>query len=190
MTPRMSEDECKLFMSVLACSKNYLEFGCGGSTYAAASLVKELILSVDTSIEWIDKVRQACERGDGLKQPEFVHIDIGPTIEWGQPSDSRTRERWPDYHRAIWTRPESSDADLYMIDGQFRVACFMQILLHSCANALIMIHDFSFRTDYHVVKVVAREIAVVDSLSLFVRRADRNDTHVREILAAHEYNPA
>ena len=40
-----------------------------------------------------------------------------------------------------------------------------------------------------MVKEVAREIAVADSLSLFVHRDDRNETHIREILAAHEYDP-
>jgi hypothetical protein len=77
-----------------------------------------------------------------------------------------------------------------MIDGRFRVACFMQVLLHSRRDALIMIHDFDFRNEYHVVREVAREIAVAGSLSLFIRRGDRNETHIREILAAHEYDPA
>jgi hypothetical protein len=190
VTPRMSDDECRLFKSVLTCSRRYLEFGCGGSTYLAASIVKESIMSVDTSTEWIDKVRQACESETAFKQPTLVHVDIGRTIDWGQPSDPSTRERWPDYHRAIWAQSESSDADLYMVDGRFRVACFMQILLHSRTDALMMIHDFNFRREYHVIKEVAREIVAADSLSLFVRRADRNETHVREILAAHEYNPA
>jgi hypothetical protein len=129
-------------------------------------------------------------QGDGLIRPTLVHVDIGPTIEWGQPSDSGTRNRWPNYHDSIWTRSESSDADVYMIDGRFRVACFMQVLLHSRRDALIMIHDFDFRNEYHVVREVAREIAVAGSLSLFVRRGDRNETHIREILAAHEYDPA
>jgi hypothetical protein len=53
-----------------------------------------------------------------------------------------------------------------------------------------MLHDFDFRSEYHVVKEVAREIAVAGSLSLFQRRGDRNEAHVREILAAHEYDPA
>jgi hypothetical protein len=189
VTPRMSDDECRLFKSILTCSRRYLEFGCGGSTCVAASVIKESIISVDTSLEWIDKVRQTCESEASPIQPALVHIDIGPTSDWGQPSDPSTRERWPDYHRAIWARSGSSDADLYMIDGRFRVACFMQILLHSRADALIMIHDFNFRSGYHVVREVAREIAIADSLSLFVRRADRNETHVREILAAYEYDP-
>jgi hypothetical protein len=190
VTPRMSDDERKVFESILRCARSYLEFGSGGSTYVAASLVTGSVLSIDSSLEWLDKVRQACESSAGFTQPTLVHVDIGPTIEWGHPSGSAARERWPNYHRNIWTRSESSDADVYMVDGRFRVACFMQILLHSRRDALIMIHDFNFRHEYHVVRDVAREIAVAGSLSLFQRRVDRNETHIREILAAYEYDPA
>ena len=66
----------------------------------------------------------------------------------------------------------------------------MQILIHSRRDALIMIHDFGARNEYHVVKGVAREIAVAGNLSLFQRRSDRNETHSREILAEYEYDPA
>jgi hypothetical protein len=85
VTPRMSDDECRLFKSILTCSMRYLEFGCGGSTYVAASLVQKAIISIDSSSEWLDKVRQVCELRDGLIRPTLVHVDIGPTIEWGQP---------------------------------------------------------------------------------------------------------
>jgi hypothetical protein len=127
----MSDDERKLFECVLKCTRRYFEFGSGGSTYIAASLVKESVISIDSSSEWLDKVRQACESEVDFSRPTLVHVDIGPTIDWGYPSSPDTRERWPNYHRTIWTRSECSDADLYMVDGRFRVACFMQILLHS-----------------------------------------------------------
>jgi hypothetical protein len=190
LTPRMSDNECALLKSVLKCTRRYLEFGSGGSTCLAASLVTESVISVDSSVEWLDKVRQACEPEAGFSRLTLAHVDIGLTIEWGYPSDSGTRERWPDYHRKIWVRSESSDADLYMVDGRFRVACFMQVLLHGRRDALIMIHDFDFRGEYHVIREVAREIAVADSLSMLQRRDDRNETHMREILAAYEYDPA
>jgi hypothetical protein len=190
MIPRMSDHERQLFESILRCSSRYLEFGSGGSTYLASSLVGESIISVDSSAEWLDRVRQACEAGSNLTRPTLLYVDIGPTVEWGFPSDRGTRERWRDYHGSLWARPECSDADLYMVDGRFRVACFMQILLHSRRDALIMIHDFNLRSEYHVVKEVAREIAVSGGLSIFLRRSDRNETRVSEILAAHEYDPA
>jgi len=185
----MSDNECALFKSVLKCAQSYLEFGSGGSTFVAVALAKESVISIDGSSVWLEKVRQACEFEAGFSRLALVHVDIGPTAEWGYPSDSGTRERWPNYHRDIWARRASSDADVYMVDGRFRVACFVQILLHSRRDALIMIHDFDFRSEYHVVRDVAREIAVADSLSVFRRRDDRNETHMREILAAYEYDP-
>src|SRR3954447_20656259 len=99
MTPHMSDDERRLFRSILMCSRRYLEFGCGGSTHMAASLVKEWVISVDASAEWIEKVRQASVVETGGVRPTLVHVDIGPTAEWGYPSNEDDRARWPDYHR-------------------------------------------------------------------------------------------
>ena len=48
----------------------------------------------------------------------------------GYPKDEVTKDRWPSYYTDIWNDPILSYADLYMIDGRFRVACFMKILLH------------------------------------------------------------
>jgi len=189
VTPHMSEDEFGLFKSVLRCSERYLEFGCGGSTYVATSHVKDSVISVDSSIEWLDHVRRACESAPAFNRLALVHVDVGPTTDWGHPSDPATRKRWPDYHHSIWTRPGSSDADLYMIDGRFRVACFMQILLHCRRDALVMIHDFAARSDYHVVREVAREIATAENLSIFRSRNDKNEAHIRQILATYEYDP-
>jgi len=167
-----------------------LEFGAGGSTCVAALLVKESIISVDSSVEWLAEVRRACETGSVLTQPKLVYVDVGPVAEWGYPSDPGTRERWPNYHSDIWERWNSSDADVYMVDGRFRVACFMQVLLHCRRDALIMIHDFDFRPEYHIVREVAQEISAAESLSVFRRRDDRNETHVRKILSLHQYDPA
>jgi hypothetical protein len=52
-----------------------------------------------------------------------------------------------------------------------------------------MIHDFCIRNNYHIIREVAREVAVADSLSLVIRRDDRNDAHAREILTMYEYIP-
>ena len=184
MTPRMSDDECTLFKSVARCANRYTEFGSGGSTFLAAALVKGSIISVDSSAEWLAKVREACEQEVGYIRPTLVHADIGPTTNWGAPLDSSARDRWVTYHRDIWATPESAEADVYMIDGRFRVACFMQILLRGRRNSLIMFHDYSFRDRYHVVTEVGQEIAAVESLSVFRRRDDMDETLVRNILAS------
>jgi hypothetical protein len=90
----------------------------------------------------------------------------------------------------IWLNPEASRADLYLVDGRFRVACFMQIILHAHPDALIAIHDFANRPQYHVIYDVAREIAVRENLSVFVRRPDCNPIRALAILNKHALIPA
>ena len=171
----MQNNEGKLFASFLRCSQNYMEFGCGGGTCMATCLVSGSVISVDSSIEWLDKVSRQCPNSSPgiLIQPDLVHVNIGPTGDWGYPSDPATRELWPNYHSLVWQRAGSSEADMYLVDGRFRVACFMQILLRAKQDAIIAIHDFAARKSYHLIREVAREIAIADDLSIFQRRTTR-----------------
>lgn len=165
LLPRMSSDEAALFLSFVRNSRIYVEFGTGGSTVVASRHVQSSILSVDSSREWLDQVRTAC--APNQTQPELIFVDIGPIGEWGFPTDASTKKRWPDYHSAIWKMPESTAADLYFVDGRFRVACFAQIVLHCNPNAIIGIHDFTSRPKYHCIREIAREIATAGDISFF-----------------------
>lgn len=187
MQPRMSVAETELFRKLVSTSRHYVEFGSGGSTVLAAQLVAESIVSVDSSTQWLDDVRTACTRSPGLA-PDLIHVDIGPTGEWGYPTDPATAPRWPSYHTAIWAKPAACEADTYLVDGRFRVACFMQILLHARAAPLIAIHDFS-RPAYHVVKEFAQEVARAQDLSLFRADPRFDRATAAAVLRAHETTP-
>lgn len=187
MQPRMKPDEISLLTAFLQDANKYLEFGSGGSTFLASTIVKGSIVSLDSSQEWLDKVAQACAAQDGATAPHLVFVDIGPIGAWGAPTDPDTRSRWPAYHTDIWATPGSEDADLYMVDGRFRIACFMQTLLHCRRDAVILIHDFAMRPGYHIVREVARQIASASELAAFVPRADMNTDRVRAILQKYEY---
>jgi hypothetical protein len=162
----MSEEETALFLSFVRNSRHYVEFGTGGSTVLASNHVRHSILSVDSSQTWLDKVGAAC--GTCQTTPELMLANIGPTGDWGFPTDGSTKSCWPDYHSAIWKYEQSSDADLYLVDGRFRVACFAQIVLHCKPTAIIGFHDFSSRPDYHCVREIAQEIATTGDLSFFL----------------------
>ncbi|MBR0750744.1 hypothetical protein JQ604_00940 [Bradyrhizobium jicamae] len=162
----MSGEETDLFLSFVKNSSDYVEFGTGGSTVAASKYVKNSIRSIDSSQEWLDKVASACTSSQA--KPELMFIDIGPIGDWGFPTDSSTRSRWSNYHSTIWDVPHSAEADLYLVDGRFRVACFAQIVLHCNPTAIIGIHDFSSRPDYHCVREIGREIATAGDLSFFL----------------------
>ena len=189
MIPRMSEAELTLFASFLRSSDDYLEFGSGGSTCTAARSVRNSVTTVDSSAQWLRDVERACAGEDCRVKPVTVHVDIGPTGAWGRPADPATQVRWPSYYEAVWELPASSDADLYLVDGRFRVACFMRTLLNCRADALIMIHDFASRAQYHVIRQVAREVASAEDFSVFVSIPGQSRADIRRILKAHRINP-
>ena len=172
LLPRMSNEEAALFLAFVRNSRNYVEFGTGGSTVVASRHVQSSILSVDSSQDWLDQVSTAC--ASSQTKPELIFIDIGPTGEWGYPIDASMKSRWPDYHSAIWKMPHSARADLYFVDGRFRVACFAQIVLHGNPNAIIGIHDFGSRPRYHCVREIAREVATAGDISFFRPLAEKD----------------
>jgi hypothetical protein len=60
----MYGDEQISFLSFLRCARRYLEFGSGGSSHAAALVVSESVISVDSSNEWLQAVEHACTSSD------------------------------------------------------------------------------------------------------------------------------
>ncbi|BAR63487.1 hypothetical protein ACVIWV_010092 [Bradyrhizobium diazoefficiens] len=186
MLPRMSEEETALFLSFVRNSRDYVEFGTGGSTVLASKYVKRSIRSVDSSQEWLKRVGSAC--AECQTQPELMLVDIGPTGDWGFPTDGATKSRWPDYHSAIWRYEQSADADLYLVDGRFRIACFAQTVLHCKPTAIIGFHDFSSRRPYHCVRKIAQEIATAGDLSFFLPLPRRDAAEA--ILRSHYTEPS
>lgn len=187
MQPCMSAKEFDLFLAFIRKCRHYAEFGAGGSTYVASQHVAESIVSLDSSVEWLENVQTACA---GHKvQPKLIHIDIGPIGEWGYPTDPKTRNSWPAYHEAMFAVHSPEQTDLYMVDGRFRVACFAQTVLHARKDALIMIHDFSSRPHYHGVREIAREIACAEDLSVFMPLPGVEE-RARNLLEAHKFTAA
>ncbi len=146
MQPFMTAGETTLLDGFLKCAEHYVEFGAGGSTCFASRRVKASVTAVDSSQKWLDKVASYCAETATQIQPHLVLADIGPTGDWGFPTGTSHMKSWPDYHEAIWQNPATRDTDFFLVDGRFRIACFMQILLRCRPDALIAIHDFRVKT--------------------------------------------
>jgi hypothetical protein len=172
--PRMTKGEISLFTSFLVKARTYVEFGIGGSSVLASRLVSGLIIGIESDMGWIDLVSEACRAQHS--QPILRHVDIGPTKEWGFPADQSAKERWPAYSTKIWEVAGAAGADLYLVDGRFRVACFAQSVIHARRDSIIAIHDFAPRSHYHCVDQLAREIARYEDLSFFVPRSNASES--------------
>ncbi|WP_301588940.1 hypothetical protein [Sabulicella glaciei] len=185
----MSDGEICLFKSFLNCAESYVEFGSGGSTHLAASIVKSSVVSVDSSREWLDKVLHSCMEDKTPILPTLHHVDIGPTGDWGTPIRPYEKEKWSNYYLEVWAIPYSRNANLYLIDGRFRVACFMQSLLNSKQDSFIAIHDFRGRSQYQIVHEVAQEVARFGELSVFCKGSKFSEDRVQQIFSDYEYDP-
>jgi hypothetical protein len=185
----MTKKEIDLFSSFLIFSDSYLEFGCGGSTFMASNFVRSSVVTVDSSQEWLKKVASACADAQYRVAPLLHFVDIGQTVEWGRPKDESARDRWPDYYRSVWNLDQARISDLCLIDGRFRVACFMNTLLNCRRDALIMVHDFNSRAYYHDIKRVARQICGVDDLAVFLPYQDNDSSLISSLLDQYAFDP-
>ncbi len=189
MTPAMTPAEIALLTRRLSASTNYLEFGSGGSTVLAATLVSHSITSVESDIAWADRVVARIKQGVCRPRLHMIHVDIGETGKFGYPVGLESRDKWDNYYTMVWQELDAAEIDLVLVDGRFRVACFLTTLLRCPPNTRVMIHDFAVRPEYQAVRAFADEAEVADNLSVFTRRRDFNEDDARACVLAHAIDP-
>ena len=83
-----------------------------------------------------------------------IVADIGPTGPLGRPVDRSHMHNWPDYAVAVWRnlKADGRTPDVVLIDGRFRVACFLASAMNLPAGAAILFDDYEGRSRYHVVE--------------------------------------
>ncbi len=186
----MSSAEIALMQCLMESAESYFEFGMGGSTCLAAKTVRREIYAIDSDSDWISKVKTEIGEASS-KQIHLRHINIGPTREWGMPeTPAKGNEGIFDaYSRAI-IEPKLPAFDLVLVDGRFRVACFLQALQSQRADTILAIHDYTDRPHYHVVEEFARPVSVCEQLAVFVRRPDIDNAALEIALNRYRRTPA
>jgi hypothetical protein len=171
--PHMPDAAVAALRERLADAKCYLEYGSGGSTVLAADLRVPRIISVDTSAEWFDKVKSSIDVGYGGKL-ETLYVDIGPTKKWGYPTSNTHVKRWPQYFVAPWKHVREADLspDLVLIDGRFRVSCFLASLAYAPIGTTLLFDDYVNRAHYHAVERLLKPINHYDRMAEFIKTSD------------------
>lgn len=151
------------FLSGLAPqARVYGEYGVGVSTTWMAEHTSAPIIGVDSSSDWIGKVRAQIppERAD------LRHVDVGPLAAWGWPRDFSHRHAFRDYVDGLWNR--DLRPDLVLIDGRFRVACFLRSCLEAAPGTHIVVDDYTQRREYGVMAEFVAPTAVNERQAHFV----------------------
>lgn len=179
--PHLFGEEPLLMQRVFAAGcRRYMEFGIGGSTLLALRQGAEIIVAVDSDPEWVAAARTHPELAAKIAagQVHLVHGDIGPVADWGRPAGNAERALWPNYLARGWAEWEALGTlpDLVYVDGRFRVACCLSILVAYAGRPVtprVMIHDIGpDRPYYDPVFEVFETVESVGSLHLLRPRAE------------------
>lgn len=175
LTPELpfGPEASRVFLERLSRSASYLEFGAGSSTLQAAHLAGD-VTSVESDARFLGAVGLKCLP----MEPHLIHGDIGRTGPWGVPSSKRpSRHRvakWRNYPTAPWrVRGEDYRADLILVDGRFRVACALAVILHQPdENWTLLVDDYAGRTEYQPIGQFAELVALHGRMAEFRPIAD------------------
>lgn len=136
----------ELFKHLAADCRIYVEYGCGSSTEWVYHNSRALIFAVDTSVDWSQRMQSQLDPQRATVQ----HIDVGPVGDWGYPQSFSHRHAYRDY--CEWPWRHAAGADLVLVDGRFRIACFLTALKMARPGTVILFDDYANRPFYHVVE--------------------------------------
>ena len=129
-----------------------LEYGSGGSTFVGAELGARKVMSVESDKDWADNMTLAIQKFLlGHNGIHIHHVDIGETKAWGYPKNDKN---WRDYHKyplSIWDQDFFEAPNVVLIDGRFRVACFIAVLSKISRPTTVLFDDYVNRRNYHSV---------------------------------------
>lgn len=138
-----------LFKSLIKDVKIYFEYGSGLSTIYVYKNSNCKIFTVDTSKLWVKKIKKLTlsQKSDRLN---IKWVNVGDVGDWGYPKSFIMRENFLVYANWFWKKNQSPD--LVLIDGRFRVFCFLTTLKYAPQGTKILFDDYLTRPFYHLVE--------------------------------------
>lgn len=148
-------------------AKIILEYGSGGSTVLGSERPGKLVFSVESDHAWAIRLQHEIDLRN-LPSPALVyHVDIGPTGNWGRPLGPEAWTRFHRYPLAIWDEPFFRQPDVVLIDGRFRPACLMAVLLRTQKPVTVLFDDYTERPAYHSVEAFLKPKEMVGRMAVF-----------------------
>ncbi|NAZ36832.1 hypothetical protein [Rubellimicrobium sp. CFH 75288] len=144
-----------------------LEYGAGGSTVELADLGEGRLFSVETSAAWAAELRAWFAAHPTRRSVVVHHVDVGPVGRWGFPLGHAAWDRFHHYPTSVWDRHDFVHPDLVVIDGRFRLACFLTTALRIERPVTVLWDDYRDRREYHAAERYARPTKMAGRTALF-----------------------
>lgn len=172
--PHMEPEGLKFFQDQLQRSSCYLEYGCGGSTlYAINDAQVKTILSIDTDLNWIQRIRSYIPPDSSVY---IEHLNLGEVADWGFPQTINNYKDFHLYTSLPWSRATELKVvpDTILIDGRFRVACFLYSLLAARIGTMIIFDDYFDRPEYFIVEEFCEVTEKAGRMAGFIIKKEYN----------------
>lgn len=120
-----------------------LEYGSGGSTAYAACHARAPIVSIESDAAWAANLIDTLTRAGVMDtRIDIRHANIGKTREWGMPATHNDWRRYWAYPMGFWQGEGRIDPDLVLIDGRFRLGCFLATILNTRRPVTVLWDDY------------------------------------------------
>ena len=125
------------------------------------------------------------------KRLHIFPVHIGPVKGMGYPTSDMYKEFFVNYSSEIFQQINGNLIDLALVDGRFRVACILKIIIacHENKKINILIHDFWDRPHYHIVLQYLDILDRADTLGLFSIKRTIDLTAVKKDYEAYKLIP-
>lgn len=158
----------------------YAEYGSGASTLYMAQNTLAKIRSIETDSLWADRVNQLLPNGD-----EVRFVDLGPVGKWGRPKTFDKAADFKNYFFAPFKNGYSPD--LVLVDGRFRVACFLASMISAKVGAVVVFDDYTYRPLYHIVETLVTPESIGERQGIFIKQPDFPVARAEALLEKFEY---
>ena len=136
-----------LFKNLILEVKTYFEYGCGKSTEYMYKKSNASIFSIDTNREWATKTLNLSKDSNDDRL-NVKWIDVGDVADWGYPISFEKKQNFVQYANWFWNF--GLGPDLVVIDGRFRILCFLTSIKFAPTGTKIIFDDYTNRPFYHV----------------------------------------
>jgi len=185
--PMMGRTDIRIFSKYLTNATSYLEWGSGGSTVFASKFenIKHM-RTLENDLSWVEALKKSepIKRAIDSGKLDLVYIDTGAITPAGYPVDDSTFDLWPRYSDGA----DSSNYDLILVDGRYRVGCFLKALQRFPKTVTIMIHDYS-RPAFHIVERFADIVDKGNELVVFKPKIDVDAKELDATIKKYEHVP-
>jgi len=179
--PSLPHNVCKYFEEKLKTTKSFLEFGSGGSTVLASKYVKGDIISIESDIEWFNKLKIIFKEYSNVKL-YLVDLMCKPRT-WGHPSAECPQSQKRKYSQIVKSL-DLSEVNLILIDGRFRVACALHIHPLISNETDVLFDDFGDRLEHY--SIVLNYYDVVTRIDRMIHLRKKNIIIPKEIIEKYE----